>query len=91
VGRHRQMNYSQIIVYSAIFIGLLMIAIAWIIFPFLMLGKANEIIKLLRPIANNTDTILSDRLIIQHLESIADRLNETNKALQWLVDYESPR
>ncbi len=37
--------------YALIGIGVLTLGVAWIIFPFLMVGKANEIIVLLKKIA----------------------------------------
>ena len=56
-----------------IFIGLITLSVVWIAFPFIVMNGLRRIEKLLDK-QNQT------------LAQIADRQNETNRALQFLVD-----
>jgi uncharacterized protein YoxC len=79
-------------------IVVLIIAIAWIIFPFMVVARCNKMIALLRAASTNIELQhydarkLSGELPVQ-LAQLADILRktktaheETNKALQWIVD-----
>ncbi len=78
----------------------LIIAIAWIVFPFIVVSKCNEMIKLLTRIES-----LSKSAILQHpdeensrtgnktgkellsgVAGIREAGNEISKALQWMID-----
>ncbi len=71
------------------FLGLfgIILAFCWLIFPFIVISKCNEILKLLRRIDKRgaDDSALAS----QQLAQIHDALAETNKALQWMVDFSS--
>jgi hypothetical protein len=56
-----------------IFLGVLAISIIWIAFPFLVSNGFNRLQKLLT--RQN-----------ELLDKITERHNETNKALQWIID-----
>jgi predicted PurR-regulated permease PerM len=66
------MNDVNPILAVLIFIGLLVITVVWIIFPFMVNNGLNRIQRLL---AKQNEI----------LGQITDRQNETNKALQWIV------
>jgi len=61
-----------------IFLGVLAISIIWIAFPFLVSSGFSRLQKLLT--RQN-----------ELLDKITERQNETNKALQWIVDNWSSR
>ncbi|PYI82963.1 MAG: hypothetical protein DME54_08955 [Verrucomicrobia bacterium] len=61
-----------------IFLGVLAISIIWIAFPFLVSNGFSRLQKLLT--RQN-----------ELLDKITERQNETNKALQWIVDNWSSR
>jgi predicted PurR-regulated permease PerM len=61
-----------------IVVGLLVIAVVWIIFPFVVNSALNRIQKLL---AKQNEL----------LGQITDRQNEANKALQWIINNWSSR
>lgn len=56
-----------------LFLVVLVVGIVWVIFPFVVAGGLNSIEKVLKK--QN-----------QLLERVGDRQNETNRALQFLVD-----
>jgi hypothetical protein len=57
---------TQAILYAVLFAIAAFLAVCWIAFPFIVLSKFNELLKVTRQIARS--------------------LNESNKALQYLVD-----
>ena len=57
-----------------IFLGVLVISIIWIAFPFLVSNGFKRLQKLL---ARQNEL----------LDKITERQNETNKALQWIIDH----
>jgi hypothetical protein len=54
------------------------VAFAWVIFPFIVISKCNQIIRLLAALQKTFD-------------KNNDRQNETNKALQFFIDDRSKR
>ena len=71
-----------IIVVIAVFLG-----VAWIVFPFIVISKFNELLKVARELANDFhDARKRLKAVAENLEACHRALNETNRALQWIVD-----
>jgi hypothetical protein len=61
--------------------------IAWIIFPFIVISKFNELLKVARELANDFDDARKRlKTVAENLEACHRALNESNRALQWIVD-----
>lgn len=71
------------------------LAIAWLIFPFIVISKCNEMISILRRIDERPEisptelqTAIDElRIAREALEKISEARNETNAALQWMVNF----
>jgi hypothetical protein len=69
---------------AVIGIFLLLLTAAWIAFPFIVISKANEILKLLRAIdANAAGNARIGNGVHQEIAKIRE---DTTKTLQWMVD-----
>ena len=56
------------------------LAVCWIAFPFIVLSKFNELLKVARETADQAEQAAAA------LKNLRSAHNETNKALQYLVD-----
>jgi hypothetical protein len=75
------------IIYLIIFVVAVCLAIAWIIFPFIVISKFNELLKVARGLADDFDDARKRlNAVAEKIESCHRALNETNRALQWIVD-----
>jgi len=72
------------IIYLIIFVVAVCLAIAWIIFPFI---EVHELLKVARGLADDFDDARKRlNAVAEKIESCHRALNETNRALQWIVD-----
>jgi hypothetical protein len=63
-----------------LFLVFVIVVIVWIVFPFLMVSGLNKLEKLLK----RENELLTEQNEI--LAAVAERQNETTKALHWIVD-----
>jgi hypothetical protein len=71
---------TMVLFYVLVFLFAAFLTICWIAFPFIVLSKFNELLKVTREISRIADKEVAA------LTSLKSALNETNKALQYLVD-----
>ena len=71
---------TQIIIYFVLFVIAAFLAVCWIAFPFIVLSKFNELLKVTRQLADQAEQAVAA------LKNLKSAQNETNKALQYLVD-----
>ena len=77
-----------------LFLGVvgLIIAVSWIVFPFIVISKCNEMIKLLSRIDSRPELARSDvESIKAPLTSLREAGSEICKGLQWMIDNWSER
>ena len=68
----------------------LVLTIAWIVFPFIVISKFNELLKVAKKLANDLDDARKQlKTVADNLRSCHSALNESNRALQWIVDHKS--
>ena len=78
------------VIYLIIVVIVASLAIAWIIFPFIVISKFNELLKVARELANDFDDARNRlKTVAENLEACRRALNESNRALQWIVDEKS--
>jgi hypothetical protein len=71
---------TQIITYFVLFVIAVFLVVGWIAFPFIVLSKFNEWLKVARQMADQAEQAAAA------LKNLKSAHNETNKALQYLVD-----
>ena len=71
---------TQIIIYFVLFVIAVFLAVCWIAFPFIVLSKFNELLKVTRELVHQAEQAVAA------LKNLKSSHNETNKALQYLVD-----
>jgi len=69
------------ILYVVIFIIAAFLAVCWIAFPFIVLSKFNELLKVARSMEEQVERMAA---ALKNLKTAHD---ETNNALQWLLDH----
>lgn len=80
-------GFSAVLILVLFGIGLIL-AICWIAFPFIVIFKFNDLLKLTLKQSANQNVHHAEQ--IQALVGLKTALNETNKALQYLVDNAGP-
>ena len=69
------------ILYTVLFLIAAFLAVCWIAFPFIVLSKFNELLKVARSVEEQVERMAAA------LKSLKTAHDETNKALQWLLDH----
>lgn len=85
---------AGLLVAGVVFVLLLILAVVWLIFPFIVIRKCNAMITLLQridsrpefPIKTSVEWYQETVRARQLLEKLHHDLAETNKALQWMID-----